>query len=156
LERMGTVAAVVEDHVMGFNFPEPEKQAASPIIAVTGGAVGYEPGKSILKRLNLRIDAADRIALLGSNGQGKSTFAKFISGRLSAEGGDIRLAPNLKIGFFAQHQLDDLVPSQTAVEHVRRLMPEAPEAKVRARVAQMGLAKEKMDTPVRDLSGGEK
>ncbi|MEZ2129165.1 MULTISPECIES: ABC-F family ATP-binding cassette domain-containing protein [unclassified Sinorhizobium] len=156
LERMGTVAAVVEDHVMGFNFPEPEKQVSSPIIAVSGGAVGYEPGKPILKRLNLRIDADDRIALLGSNGNGKSTFAKFISGRLSAESGEVRLAPNLRIGFFAQHQLDDLVPNQTAVEHVRRLMPEAPEAKVRARVAQMGLATEKMDTQVKDLSGGEK
>lgn len=156
LERMGTVAAVVEDHVMGFNFPEPEKQVSSPIIAVSGGAVGYEPGKPILKRLNLRIDADDRIALLGSNGNGKSTFAKFISGRLSAESGEVRLAPNLRIGFFAQHQLDDLVPNQTAVEHVRRLMLEAPEAKVRARVAQMGLATEKMDTQVKDLSGGEK
>lgn len=156
LERMGTVAAVIEDHVMGFSFPEPEKQAASPIIAVSGGAVGYEPGKPILKRLNLRIDADDRIALLGSNGNGKSTFAKFVSGRLDAESGDVKLAPNLKIGFFAQHQLDDLVPNQTAVEHVRRRMPDAPEAKVRARVAQMGLATEKMDTQVKDLSGGEK
>ncbi len=156
LERMGTVAAVIEDHVMGFSFPEPEKQPASPIIAVSGGAVGYEPGKPILKRLSLRIDADDRIALLGSNGNGKSTFAKFISGRLDAESGDVKLAPSLKIGFFAQHQLDDLMPNQTAVEHVRRRMPEAPEAKVRARVAQMGLATEKMDTQVKDLSGGEK
>ncbi|MDL2404537.1 ABC-F family ATP-binding cassette domain-containing protein [Rhizobium calliandrae] len=156
LERMGTVAAVIEDHVMGFSFPEPEKQAASPIIAISGGAVGYEPCKPILKRLNLRIDADDRIALLGSNGNGKSTFAKFVSGRLNAESGDVKLAPNLKIGFFAQHQLDDLVPNQTAVEHVRRRMPDAPEAKVRARVAQMGLATEKMDTQVKDLSGGEK
>ncbi len=156
LERMGTVAAVIEDHVMGFSFPEPEKQPASPIIAISGGAVGYEPGKPILKRLNLRIDADDRIALLGSNGNGKSTFAKFISGRLGAESGDVKLAPNLKIGFFAQHQLDDLIPNQTAVEHVRRRMPETPEAKVRARVAQMGLATEKMDTQVKDLSGGEK
>jgi len=156
LERMGTVAAVIEDHVMGFSFPEPEKQPASPIIAISGGAVGYEPGKPILKRLNLRIDADDRIALLGSNGNGKSTFAKFISGRLGAESGEVRLAPNLKIGFFAQHQLDDLIPNQTAVEHVRRRMPETPEAKVRARVAQMGLATEKMDTQVKDLSGGEK
>ena len=93
------------------------------------------PGKPILKQINLRIDNDDRIALLGSNGNGKSTFAKFISGRLDAEAGAIRKAPNLKIGFFAQHQLDDLIPDQSPVEHVRRLMPEAPEAKVRARVA---------------------
>jgi ATP-binding cassette, subfamily F, member 3 len=156
LERMGTVAAVIEDHVQPITFPEPEKQPASPIIAINGGAVGYEPGKPILKNLNLRIDADDRIALLGSNGNGKSTFAKFISGRLPPETGDLRLAPSLKIGFFAQHQLDDLVPEDTPVEHVRRLMPAAPEAKVRARVAQMGLATEKMNTAAKDLSGGEK
>ena len=156
LERMGTVSAVIEDHVQGFSFPEPEKQPASPIIAIQGGSVGYEPGKPILSRINLRIDNDDRIALLGSNGNGKSTFAKFISGRLQAQSGEIKTAPNLSIGFFAQHQLDDLVPKDSAVEHVRRLMPEAPEAKVRARVAQMGLATEKMDTPAKDLSGGEK
>ncbi|MGE6786442.1 ABC-F family ATP-binding cassette domain-containing protein [Ensifer adhaerens] len=156
LERMGTVAAVIEDHVQGFSFPDPEKEAASPIIAVTGGAVGYEPGKPILKRLNLRIDTDDRIALLGSNGNGKSTFAKFISGRLAPEAGELKVAPALKVGFFAQHQLDDLIPTQSAVEHVRRRMPEAPEAKVRSRVAQMGLATEKMETPAKDLSGGEK
>ncbi|MBB3310900.1 ATP-binding cassette subfamily F protein 3 [Rhizobium sp. BK196] len=156
LERMGTVAAVIEDHVQPITFPEPEKQPASPIVAISGGAVGYEPGKPILKGLNLRIDNDDRIALLGSNGNGKSTFAKFISGRLAPESGDLRLAPSLKIGFFAQHQLDDLVPNETPVEHVRRLMPTESEAKVRSRVAQMGLATEKMATAAKDLSGGEK
>jgi ATP-binding cassette subfamily F protein 3 len=156
LERMGTVAAVIEDHVQPITFPEPEKQPASPIVAIQNAAVGYEPGKPILKNITLRIDNDDRIALLGSNGNGKSTFAKFIAIRLKAESGDIRLAPSLKIGFFAQHQLDDLVPADSPVAHVRRLMPDAPEAKVRARVAQMGLATEKMATAAKDLSGGEK
>ena len=156
LERMGTVSAVIEDHVQPITFPEPEKQPASPIVAIQSGAVGYEPGNPILKNLNLRIDNDDRIALLGSNGNGKSTFAKFISGRLAPESGEVKLAPSLKIGFFAQHQLDDLIPEQSPVEHVRRLMPGAPEAKVRARVAQMGLATEKMATAAKDLSGGEK
>ncbi|MBX5195202.1 ABC-F family ATP-binding cassette domain-containing protein [Rhizobium sp. NZLR10] len=156
LERMGTVAAVIEDHVTPITFPEPEKQPASPIVAIQSGAVGYEPGNPILKNLNLRIDNDDRIALLGSNGNGKSTFAKFISGRLAPDSGEVKIAPSLKIGFFAQHQLDDLIPEQSPVEHVRRLMPGAPEAKVRARVAQMGLATEKMATAAKDLSGGEK
>jgi ATP-binding cassette subfamily F protein 3 len=156
LERMGTVASVIEDHVQPITFPEPDKQPASPIVAIQGGAVGYTPGNPILKGLNLRIDNDDRIALLGSNGNGKSTFAKFISGRLEPESGAVKLAPSLKIGFFAQHQLDDLVPNETPVEHVRRLMPDAPEAKVRSRVAQMGLATEKMATAAKDLSGGEK
>ena len=156
LERMGTVAAVIEDHVQPITFPEPEKQPASPIVSISKGAVGYVPGKPVLKNINLRIDNDDRIALLGSNGNGKSTFAKLISGRLSAESGEVRLAPGLKIGFFAQHQLDDLIPNETPVDHVRRLMPQAPEAQVRARVAQMGLATEKMATAAKDLSGGEK
>ncbi|WP_455854437.1 ATP-binding cassette domain-containing protein [Ensifer canadensis] len=81
---MGTIAAVIEDHVQALLLPRAgESRPASPIIAVTGGTVGYEPGNPILKRLNLRIDTDDRIALLGSNGNGKSTFAKFISGRLA-------------------------------------------------------------------------
>lgn len=156
LERMGTVASVIEDHVQPISFPQPEKQPASPIVAISGGAVGYEPGKPILKNINLRIDADDRIALLGSNGNGKSTFAKLIAGRLALQAGEMKLAPNLSVGFFAQHQLDDLIPEQTPVDHVRRLMPSEPEAKVRARVAQMGLATEKMATAAKDLSGGEK
>ncbi len=156
LERMGTVAAVIEDHVQPITFPEPEKQPASPIVAISGGAVGYEPGKPILKNINLRIDNDDRIALLGSNGNGKSTFAKLIAGRLNLQAGEMKLAPNLSVGFFAQHQLDDLVPNETPVDHVRRLMPQAGEAQVRARVAQMGLATEKMATAAKDLSGGEK
>jgi ATP-binding cassette subfamily F protein 3 len=156
LERMGTVAAVIHDHVQGFKFPDPKREAASPIIAVEGGSVGYAPGQPILKALNLRIDTDDRIALLGSNGNGKSTFAKFISGRLPSETGKLTVAPGLKIGFFAQHQLDDLMPEESAVAHVRKLMPGDTEAKVRARTAQMGLATQKMDTPAKDLSGGEK
>jgi ATP-binding cassette subfamily F protein 3 len=156
LERMGTVSSVIEDHVQGFKFPDPEKEAASPIIAIENGSVGYTPGKPILEHLTLRIDTDDRIALLGSNGNGKSTFAKFISGRLDGSPGSVKVAPSLKIGFFAQHQLDDLIPEHTAVEHVRRRMPGSTEGKVRARVAQMGLATAKMETAAKDLSGGEK
>ncbi|MBO3759706.1 ABC-F family ATP-binding cassette domain-containing protein [Ciceribacter sp. L1K22] len=156
LERLGTVASVIEDHVQPITFPEPEKQPASPIVAINGGAVGYAPGKPILKGINLRIDNDDRIALLGSNGNGKSTFAKLIAGRLQLQAGEMKLAPNLSVGFFAQHQLDDLIPNETPVDHVRRLMPLAGEAQVRARVAQMGLSTEKMATAAKDLSGGEK
>ncbi|MDO9417581.1 ABC-F family ATP-binding cassette domain-containing protein [Pararhizobium sp.] len=156
LERMGTVSAVIEDHVQGFTFPDPEKEAASPIISIDGGSVGYTPGKPILQHLSLRIDTDDRIALLGSNGNGKSTFAKLISGKLDSTGGSVQVAPGLKIGFFAQHQLDDLIPEHNAIEHVRQRMPGATEGKVRARVAQMGLATAKMATAAKDLSGGEK
>jgi ATP-binding cassette subfamily F protein 3 len=156
LEKMKPIAALVDDTVRPFSFPEPVKSVASPIIALSGAEVGYEPGKPVLKRLNLRIDNDDRIALLGANGNGKSTFAKLLAGRLKAETGTMTIAPGLKVAIFAQHQLDDLRPEENAYEHVRRLMPEAPESKVRARVAQFGLTTEKMNTPAKDLSGGEK
>jgi ATP-binding cassette subfamily F protein 3 len=106
--------------------------------------------------MTLRIDNDDRIALLGANGNGKSTFAKLLAGRLAPETGTITVAPGLKTSIFAQHQLDDLRPEENAYEHVRRLMPDAPESKVRARVARFGLSTEKMNTPAKDLSGGEK
>jgi ATP-binding cassette subfamily F protein 3 len=156
LQKLKPISAHIEDHVMPFHFPEPEKVVASPIIAIESGEVGYTPGKPILKHLNLRIDADDRIALLGSNGNGKSTLAKLIGGRLPLQKGKITVAPNLKISFFAQHQLDDLIPEDNAIEHVRKLMPDAPESKVRARVSRMGLATVKMNTAAKDLSGGEK
>ena len=156
LERMGSISAVIEEHTQGFQFPKPERLPASPLIKLEKASVGYVPGEPILSRLNLRIDNDDRIALLGANGNGKSTFAKLLSGRLQAEDGTMVRAPHLKTGYFAQHQLDDLVPAQSAVEHVRKRMPDAQDAVVRSRVAQMGLSTEKMDTPAHDLSGGEK
>ncbi|MDQ6434324.1 ABC-F family ATP-binding cassette domain-containing protein [Mesorhizobium sp. LHD-90] len=156
LEKMKPIAAVLDDTVRPFSFPEPVKTVASPIVALSGVNVGYQPGQPILKKLNLRIDNDDRIALLGANGNGKSTFAKLLAGRLKAETGTMTVAPGLKVSIFAQHQLDDLRPEENAYEHVRRMMPEAPESKVRARVAQFGLTTEKMNTPAKDLSGGEK
>ena len=156
LEKLKPISAAIEDNVRPFSFPEPTKTVASPIITMQGGTVGYQPGKPILKGLTLRIDEDDRIALLGANGNGKSTFAKLIAGRLDLETGGMTIAPGLKVSMFAQHQMDDLRPEETPVEHVRRLMPDAPEAKVRARVAQMGLTTEKMGTKAKDLSGGEK
>lgn len=156
LERMRPLAAVVEESVSPFSFEAPDKRAASPIIRMEGVSVGYAADRPILSRLDLRIDTEDRIALLGANGNGKSTFAKLVAERLGAQAGTVTRAPGLKVGFFAQHQIDDLRPAESAVQHVRRLMPDAPEAKVRARVAQMGLRTEKMDTAADDLSGGEK
>jgi ATP-binding cassette, subfamily F, member 3 len=156
LEKLQPIAMLTETNATPFRFPEPVKEAASPIIAMHGISTGYEPGKPILKHLDLRIDADDRIALLGSNGNGKSTFAKLIAKRLAPFDGSSTMAPGLKVAFFAQHQMDDLIPEDNAIDHVRKLMADAPEAKVRARVAGMGLATAKMNTPAKDLSGGEK
>ncbi len=156
IERMGSIASVVDEHVQEFQFPKPEKDCASPIIAIENGSVGYIAGQPVLNRLNLRIDQDDRIALLGANGNGKSTFAKLLSNRLELQTGTVTRARHLKIGYFAQHQLEDLVPSQSAVDHVRQRIPGGLDAAIRSRVAQMGLSTEKMDTAARDLSGGEK
>jgi ATP-binding cassette subfamily F protein 3 len=153
---MKPIAALVDDTVRPFSFPEPVKTVASPIVALSGVNVGYQPGQPILKKMTLRIDADDRIALLGANGNGKSTFAKLLAGRLKSDTGTMTVAPGLKVAIFAQHQLDDLRPEENAYEHMRRLMPDAPESKVRSKVAQFGLATEKMNTPAKDLSGGEK
>ncbi|UXN04384.1 ABC-F family ATP-binding cassette domain-containing protein [Bartonella sp. HY406] len=156
LEKLKPITVWKSEGVEPFSFPDAEKVAASPIIALSNVNVGYEPHKPILKNLDLRIDNDDRIALLGSNGNGKSTFAKLIAGRLKGESGTITLSPNLKVAFFAQHQLDDLYPEENAIEHVRRLMPQEPEAKIRSRVARMGLSTAKMMTKAKELSGGEK
>ncbi|WP_350333831.1 ABC-F family ATP-binding cassette domain-containing protein [Coralliovum pocilloporae] len=156
LEKMEPVAALIDSEIQPIRIPDPEKPASPPILRMEKLIVGYDQAKPVLRRLDLRIDPDDRIALLGANGNGKSTFAKLISGRLEPFSGTLTRADKLDIAYFAQHQLDELVPSQSAVDHVRALMPDAPEAKVRARVAQMGLATSKMETAAQDLSGGEK
>ncbi|WP_237154228.1 ABC-F family ATP-binding cassette domain-containing protein [Oryzibacter oryziterrae] len=156
LEKLEVIGAVVEDHVQAISFPNPKAKLAPPIVVYDKVELGYEPGKPVLRNLSLRIDDDDRIALLGKNGNGKSTLAKAIADRLQPFSGNITKASKLEIAFFAQHQLDELRPNESAVEHVRRLMADQPEARVRARVAQMGLETSKMDTPARELSGGEK
>lgn len=155
LEKMEPIAALTEESSRPIHFPNPEGRLSPPIIKMEKVSTGYD-GKPILKNITLNIDTDDRIALLGANGNGKSTFAKLISDRLPAMGGEMTKSSKLKIAFFAQHQLDELRPAENAVDHVRLLMPDAPEAKVRARVARFGLPTDRMDTPAKDLSGGEK
>jgi ATP-binding cassette subfamily F protein 3 len=110
----------------------------------------------VLSQLNLRIDNDDRIALLGSNGNGKSTLVKLIAGRLAPFEGTITRAARLKVAYFAQHQLDELESGATVYDHVRKLMPDAPEAKVRAMAGQIGFSALAADKKVEKLSGGEK
>ena len=156
LEKMAPLSAALNENVSPIRFPDPQKQASSPIIRLENTSAGYGPGTIILDDIDLRIDADDRIALLGSNGNGKSTFAKLLADRLEFVGGEVTRADKLKIAMFAQHQLDDLHENETPIDHVRPLMKGAPEAKVRARVAAMGLGAQRMETRARDLSGGEK
>jgi ATP-binding cassette subfamily F protein 3 len=156
LARMAPLVELNEDQGLTFTFPQPVTKLAPPVVALDRVSVGYEEGKPILKDVTLRLDVDDRIALLGSNGNGKSTFAKLLAGRLPAMAGEMKRAGKLSIAMFAQHQLDDLAPGDTPVEHVTRLMPDQPVPRVRSRVAQMGLPTNRMDTPAKDLSGGER
>ena len=156
LAKLGPVVAVTSDEVRPIHFPEPAKELSPPIIALDKVSVGYEPGRPVLRRLSLRIDTDDRIALLGPNGNGKSTLAKLLAGRLKPFDGTVTRPDRIEVAYFAQHQLDELVPQNSVYDHVRRLMPDAPEAKVRARAGAIGFSGERADTKVESLSGGEK
>jgi ATP-binding cassette, subfamily F, member 3 len=156
LQRMQPVAGALDERSAAIRFPAPAKLLSSPIIRLEQVCAGYAANTPILRNIDLRIDQDDRIALLGANGNGKSTFAKLLAARLQYVDGAITRAQGMKVAMFAQHQLDDLKSDQTPVDHVRPLMAGAPESKIRARVAQMGLDTERMATKAKDLSGGEK
>ncbi len=121
-----------------------------------GVSVGYEPDKPVLSDLDLRLDEDDRIGLLGANGNGKSTFAKLLSGRLQEASGYFRRSKKMITGYFAQHQLDELNPALSPYERIAELMPDATEAQKRTHLGSLGFGIETADTPARDLSGGEK
>jgi ATP-binding cassette, subfamily F, member 3 len=155
LAKLEPIAAVVEDETLRFDLPGPERPLAPPLVALEGVSAGYGE-RAVLERLNLTILPDDRIALLGSNGNGKSTFCKLIGGRLAPMQGEIRASPKLHPAYFAQHQLDELNPNATVVDHVAKRMPDAPVAKIRARAARFGFPGPRADTRVSALSGGEK
>lgn len=156
LERLKPITALVTEDVREISFPAPEKILSPPIIAVDNASVGYDPATPVLSRVTLRIDNDDRIALLGANGNGKSTLVKLLAGRLAPFSGKVTRADKLSIAYFAQHQLDELNEDASAYDHVRKLMGDAPEAKVRARAGAIGFSGKAADTKVRKLSGGEK
>ena len=156
LEKMRPVAALVREEVREISFPAPEKMLSPPIIAVDNVSVGYDPARPVLRRVTLRIDNDDRIALLGANGNGKSTLVKLLADRLKPFSGTITRAEKLAIAYFAQHQLDELNEDASPYDHIRKLMGEAPEAKVRARAGAIGFSGKAADTKAGSLSGGEK
>ncbi|NIX77087.1 ABC-F family ATP-binding cassette domain-containing protein [Microvirga terricola] len=155
LAKLEPIAALVEDEVLAFDLPGPDRPLAPPLIVVESAAAGYGE-RVILDRLNLTIQPDDRIALLGANGNGKSTFCKLIGGRLDPLKGEVRWPAKMDVAYFAQHQVDELNPSATAYDHVAERMPDTPIAKIRARAARFGFPGAKADTPVSSLSGGEK
>ena len=155
LERMQPIAAVVEQKTAPFSFPSP-KPAAPPLVVFEDTSVGYERDVPVLSDLNLRIDPDDRIALLGANGNGKSTLARLISGRLQLQRGRRIDGRDFSVGYFAQHQLEELDGSDTPLAALGRLMNSSREQDVRARLGTFGFGEHEVGTPIGDLSGGEK
>jgi ATP-binding cassette subfamily F protein 3 len=155
LARMEPIVSVVEEHTVEFDFPNPES-LAPPIVALDHAEAGYEPGKPVLRNLNLRLDMDDRVALLGANGNGKSTLAKLLAGRLKPMAGTLRKSGKLRVGYFAQHQTDELDVEATPLQIMDRLAPMTTPEKRRAHLGRFGFAQDKALTTVGALSGGEK
>ena len=154
IARLPVIEAVLEDHATRFAFPEPA-QLSPPILSIDRVSVGYG-GPPVLRNLTLRVDMDDRIALLGANGNGKSTLAKLIAGKLDATSGEVRRGPKLRVGYFAQHQTDELTLGETPIDHMARALPRALPPQVRAQLARFGLDADRAETVVKNLSGGEK
>ncbi|WP_170324664.1 ABC-F family ATP-binding cassette domain-containing protein [Ruegeria arenilitoris] len=154
IERIQLVSTPQEAALRAFSFPEPE-ELSPPIIHLEGGVTGYGETE-VLRRLNLRIDQDDRIALLGKNGQGKSTLSKLLSNRLPLMAGKMTRSNKLRIGYFAQHQVDELHVDETPLDHLRRLRPDEAPGKWRSRLAGFGLNADQAETLVGRLSGGQK
>jgi ATP-binding cassette subfamily F protein 3 len=154
LAKLPPLDAVIEDTPTRFAFPAPEA-LSPPVLAIERAEVGYG-GAPVLRGLDLRIDQDDRIALLGANGNGKSTLAKLVAGRLAPTRGEVRRASRLKVGFFAQHQSEELDMGGTPLSHMCAALPRATDTQCRAHLARFGLAGEKAETELGKCSGGEK
>ena len=155
IAKMKPIAVLEDEAAITFDFPAPP-ELRPPLISIDEGSVGYEPGRPVLRDLDLRLDPDDRIALLGANGNGKSTLAKLLAGRMKLETGHQHRSPKLGIGFFAQHQIEDLSPEETPFDHLARLMPKAVPTEIRARLGRFGFSQDKAFVPVKSLSGGER
>lgn len=159
LEKMDLVDAVIASRGLSFSFPSAER-LAPPVITINKANVGYTPGQPVLRQVDERIDFDDRIALLGANGNGKSTLIKLIAGKLQPLTGEVLRNGKLKIGYFSQHQADELDMNSTPYLSMQRLcdkyMVDSREPVVRARLGQFGFSKELSDNKISTLSGGEK
>ncbi|MGE5271325.1 MAG: ABC-F family ATP-binding cassette domain-containing protein [Thiohalocapsa sp.] len=146
---------LIEDVPVSLHLPQPS-ELSPPLISLEKVSTGYTPGRPVLSRLDLRLDPDDRIALLGANGNGKTTFARLLAGRLAPLSGRMTRSPKLSCGFFAQHQIEEMRPEESAFDHLAALMPEVPPEAVRTRLGGFGFAQDKALVPVAQLSGGER
>ena len=154
LAKLPVIESVIEPAATRFAFPEPAA-VAPPMLTLDGVSVGYD-GKAVLTGLDIRLDAEDRIALLGPNGRGKSTLAKLLAGRLPPIAGRQFRTGGLTVGYFAQHQTDELDLAATPIIAMGRAMPRATVTVARAQLARFGLDADRADTAVGELSGGER
>lgn len=154
IARLAPIASIERDPDIQFGFPSPE-ELPPPMVTLDDAAVGYD-GTAILRRLSFRLDPDDRVALLGANGNGKTTLAKLIAGRLDVMEGERRAAPRLRVGYFAQHQVDELNLTETPIAAMTRVMPAARPDQVRGKLGAFGFDAAKATTPIGKLSGGEK
>ena len=155
LARMAPIASVAEDPSLSFDFPSPAA-LKPPLVTLDMAAVGYAPGKPVLQRLNLRLDPDDRIALLGRNGNGKTTLARLLAAQLPPMEGGMTASGKLRVGYFTQYQVEELEHDATPLEHMARLMPKASPSAVRAQLGRFGFSGEKATMQVGKMSGGER
>lgn len=155
LARMEPIASAIEDRTTTFDFPTPV-QLSPPLINLEDASVGYNADNPVLTNLNLRIDMDDRIALLGANGNGKSTFIKLLATRLKPMTGRLVKSSKLKVGYFSQDQADELDLNGTPLEHMARALPMETETRLRSHLGRFGFGQEHATTKVGKLSGGEK
>ena len=154
LAKMQPIAAVVDDPSLSFAFPDPD-ELKPPLVTMDLASVGYAE-TPVLKRLNLRLDPDDRIALLGRNGNGKTTLARLIAAQLPAMEGEVTSSSKMRVGYFTQYQVEELDADDTPLEHMTRLMPTASQSAVRAQLGRFGFGADKATTLVGKLSGGER
>ena len=154
LAKLPQIETVIDPTPTKFDFPEPAR-IAPPILALDRVSVGYD-GTPVLRNISAAIDTDDRIALLGANGNGKSTLAKLLSDRLQPLTGEVRRGPKLRVGYFAQHQTDELIAQENPIDHMARALPRANPSQVRSQLARFGLDADRAETPIANLSGGEK
>jgi len=156
LARMRPIAAVAEDPSLTFDFPSPQQALRPPLVTLDMAAVGYVQGHPILKRLNLRLDPEERIALLGRNGNGKTTLARLLAAQLVPMDGEMNASAKMRVGYFTQYQVEELDGGDTPLEHMTRQMKGATPGAVRAQLGRFGFSGAKATTEVGRLSGGER
>ncbi|MEO7505084.1 MAG: ABC-F family ATP-binding cassette domain-containing protein [Sphingomicrobium sp.] len=155
LAKMQPIAALVDDPSLSFDFPSPT-ELKPPLITLDMASVGYAAGTPVLSKLNLRIDPDDRIALLGRNGNGKTTLARLLAAQLAPMAGEIHASGKMRVGYFTQYQVEELHGDDTPLQHMARAMDGKAPAAVRAQLGRFGFSGDKANTMVGKLSGGER